>query len=298
MKEERKGELYIFSEAVIWSFFPIVTTLTFAGVSPLVSLSSATFLSTFFFIGVMLYKGTWHELKNWTAWRYGLFIALFTGIGFYALYYIGLSHTSSGNASLIVLFEILTSYVIFNFVRKEPFPTEHMLGAFFMVVGALILVGRGYSGFAAGDLFILAATLFAPFGNVFQQKARTIVSSETVMFLRSALSSAVLIALALFLGESFSLTGALSVWPVLLINGILIFGLSKLFWIEGIHRISVTKAILLQSMSPIFTILLAWALLSEAPTVWQLSALLPFILGAVLLTGHFRLKKLPSPFHL
>jgi drug/metabolite transporter (DMT)-like permease len=51
-------------------------------------------------------------------------------------------------------------------------------------------------------------------------------------------------------------------------------------------------------MSPIFTILLAWALLSEAPTVWQLSALLPFILGAVLLTGHFRLKKLPSPFHL
>jgi len=296
MKEERKGELFILSEAVLWALFPVLTVLSFAGTSPLVSLWWATFLAAFFFMAVMLYRGTWRELMNPVLWRYGVIISLCIGVGFYGLYYIGLSYTSPGNAALIALFEILTSYLLFNFIRKEQFPLEHKIGAVFMLAGAFIVLGKGYSGFALGDFLILAATFFAPVGNMYQQKARDIASSETVMFLRSAITSVILLNLVLVIGLDISVSGGEEIWPVLLVNGILIFGLSKMLWIEGIHRISVTKAILLQSTTPLLTLLFAWLLLAQGPTLWQVLSFVPFLIGILLLTGNFRIRGLPRPF--
>jgi drug/metabolite transporter (DMT)-like permease len=67
-------------------------------------------------------------------------------------------------------------------------------------------------------------------------------------------------------------------------SGIVIFGLSKVFWLEGIFRISVTKAISLSSISPVLTICFAYFLLSEVPTLTQIVALVPAIFGIYLLT--------------
>jgi drug/metabolite transporter (DMT)-like permease len=181
-------------------------------------------------------------------------------------------------------------------LRKEPFPLEHKIGAGCMVLGAVIILGKSYGGFVFGDLFILAATFFAPFGNMFSQKCREIASSETILFLRSFFSGCALLGIAVILGEHTVMDKAFSVLPVLLLNGVVIFGVSKLFWLEGIHRMPVTKAIIMQSMTPLLTLLFAWFLLSQAPTVWQLSSVVPLLLGVILLTGQFRIKKIRNPF--
>lgn len=297
MKEERKGELYIISEALLWSLFPVITFMTFAGLTPVLSLALTTILASVFFAVMMLVKGSWRELKNPLVWRYGILVAFLIGVCFYGLYYVGLKFTTPGNAGLVALFEVLTSYFLFNVLRKEPFPLEHKLGAFFMVLGALIILGKNYGGFVVGDFLILAATFFAPLGNMFAQKCRSIASSETILFLRSFFSGFALLALAIILGESVSIREMYAVLPALLVNGIFIFGISKLFWLEGIHRISVTKAIILQSMTPLLTLLFAGLLLSQAPTVWQLSSVVPLLLGVVLLTGNFRLKNTLNPLN-
>ena len=44
----------------------------------------------------------------------------------------------------------------------------------------------------------------------------------------------------------------------LVINGVLLLGVSKILWIEGIHRINVTKANALNSLGPLLTLLFAW----------------------------------------
>lgn len=295
MKEERKGELYILAEAVLWSLFPVVTVLSFSGFAPVVSLLWTTGLAALFFVIVMLYRGTWKELGSVELWKHAAMITLFIGVGFYGLYFWGLQYTSAGNAAIIALFEVLTAYVFFNIIRREPFPLEHRLGALFMLLGGVIVLGRGFSGVAFGDLILLAAMFLGPVGNFFQQKAREIASSETIMFLRSALSLPAFFVFAIFTGADLSVGNAFDIWPVLLVNGILIFGLSKLFWIEGIHRMTVTKAILLQSVTPFLTLLFAWWLLSEPPTLWQVLSLAPFMIGIVLLTGHFRLHTRPEP---
>ena len=298
MTEERKGELFILGETVLWSLFPIITVLTFAGIMPLVSLAWTTGISTFFFLAVMLAKGTWREVMNVRAWKYAALITLFIGVGFYGLFYLGLQYTTPGNAAILALCESLTTYLFFNLLRGEKFPVEHIIGACFMLFGAFIVVGKDFTSLALGDFLILAAMCVSPFGNMYQKKCREIVSSETVMFLRSLLSTFAIGALVLLFGQSLSLAGSEAVWPFLILNGIVIFGLSKLFWIEGIHRISVTKAILLQSITPLSTLFFAWLLLSQAPTVWQISSLIPFILGVILLTANFRVTRLRNPFEL
>lgn len=298
MTEERKGEIFILGETVLWSLFPIITVLTFAGVMPLVSLAWTTGISTFFFLAVMFAKGTWRQVMNATALKYAAFITLFIGVGFYGLFYLGLQYTTPGNAAILALCESLTTYIFFNLLRGEKFPVEHIIGAGFMLLGAFIVVGKDFTSLALGDLLILAAMFVSPLGNLYQKKCREIVSSETVMFLRSLMSTFAIGALVILFGHSLSLAGSEAVWPMLLLNGLVIFGLSKLFWIEGIHRISITKAILLQCVTPMFTLLFAWLFLSQTPTIWQITSLIPFILGVVLLTANFRVTTFRNPFAL
>jgi len=287
--EERKGELFIFSEAVLWSFFPIVTVLTYSALPSLASLAWSTLFAAMSFGALVLYRKTWRELLNPILWRYIFFIVLFLGVLFYYFFFTGLSKTTAGNAGIIALFEIFTSFLFFHVLRDETISRDHKLGALLMVVGAIIVLAPNFSSIKTGDFFILAATFCAPWGNLFQQRARKIASSESILFLRSILSVPILFVLAAALGASAPLDSVKSSLPFLIINGAVLLGFSKILWIEGIHRISVTKANALNSITPLLTLLLAWPILHEIPSAWQLFSLIPLLVGTLLLTNQIKI---------
>ena len=288
MSEERKGEAYIFLGGLLWASFPIITILSYRSISSSAALVWSTFFAAIFFAAVMAYKRRWAELRNARIWKLGLLIALFTGVLYYSLMFLGLEFTSPGNVAIIALFEVFSSFLIFNVYKKEAFLGEHILGAVLMVIGAGIVLVRDFSGINIGDFFVLIAACVAPVGNIFQQRARAIASSETVMFVRSVLSVPALAVLAYTLGTHTSFEDLRASLPFLLINGVLLLGLSKIFWVEAIHRISVTKAVALSSLNPFLTIVIAWIVLSQVPNVWQLVSLIPLTLGVLLLTGHMK----------
>ncbi len=62
--KERQGELFIVTEAILWSLFPVVTVLSYISVSPIVSLAWSTLFAALFFVCVVLLKHSWHELKK------------------------------------------------------------------------------------------------------------------------------------------------------------------------------------------------------------------------------------------
>jgi drug/metabolite transporter (DMT)-like permease len=288
MSEQRKGEWLIFFGGLLWAFFPVITVLTYRSIGSATSLLWSDIFATVFFAAFMLYRWKWGELRNTLLWKYGLLIAFFIGVVYYSLIFIGLEFTSPGNVAIIALIEVFTSYLVFNVYRREPISTEHILGAILMVVGAGIVLVRDFAGLNIGDFFVLAAVCFAPMGNVFQQKARCIASSESIMFVRSLLAIPALAALAYFLGAHASFVDFRASLPFLLVNGVLLLGLSKLFWIEAIHRISVTKGVALSSIIPFLTLLIAWVVLSQVPNVWQLVSLVPLTIGVLLLTDNLK----------
>lgn len=298
LTNSRTGELLILSQTFVWGALPIVTTIMYATLPNLIALAWSIFFAILFFLGVVIYRKTWRELKSLQLWKYCLAIAFFNGVLYYSFYFIGLSKTLPGNAGIIGLFEIFTSYAFFHMIRKEHITKEHILGAALMIAGVLIVLWPRFSGFNSGDLFILAACVFAPGGNFYMQKARKIATSENIMLARSIFTFPIVLVIAAFMGQATNFTDLKNSLLFLVLNGVIIFGLSKIFWVEGIHRIAVTKALALGSISALFTLLFAWIFLSQHPTIWQLSALLPMILGVCFLTDQLRFNRSKAASHI
>ena len=284
MNEERKGEAAILSQTVLWGFFPVIATLSFLSLNPVVSLALTTALSTIFFGFMMTYRGLWKELGNWKVWVELFYIAFFIGVVYYGFYYLGLKYTTPGNASLLALSETLFSYLYFTLWHKENFSGKHVVGSLLMLLGAALVLFPHATGFNKGDLLIFLSTLFPPIGNYFQQKIRKKVHSETLMFGRSLLSLPFLVVFSLVLARDTSWSSIRASAWFLVLNGVVFFGVAKILWLEGIHRISVTKANALSAVGPLFTLIFAFIILKQTPTIWQLAAFIPFSAGLFLLT--------------
>ena len=289
LTEKQKGEVYIFFTNVLWAFFPVFVVLSYAAMPAFSSLAWSTLFATIFFGCLVVYKNRWYEFADPLLWKYTLLGTFFIGILYYGFYYAGLEYTTPGNVAIIALFEVFTTFLFFNVLRGEHISAPHKIGATLMILGALIVLAPNFAGLNVGDILILVATFCTPAGNLFQQKARRIASSETVLFLRSGVSAIFFFPLAYAFGEQVSFADIKVAMPFLLINGFLLFGLSKILFLESIHRISVTKAIALGSAAPALTLLVAWVFLEQVPNVWQLTSLVPLIAGVLLLTDQLKL---------
>lgn len=290
ISKEKQGELFIFGEAILWSLFPVLTILSYSKVAPMVSLGGSAAFAALFFGIILSVKKSWKEFKNPQGLRDAFLTMLISGISYYVFYFFGLVYTTAGNASIIALTGIFFNYVFFQLLRKEPFTFLHLLGSILMIIGALIVLFPKMGEFRGGELLILLAASIVPIGNFFQRRARTKISSESIMFVRSIGTAVVILPLALILNNDFhydDLSGTLWFFAI---NGVFLLGLSRILWIEGIHRISITKASALESTAPLFTLFFAWILLNNKPTMWQVFAFVPMFLG-ILLLGTVRKKK-------
>jgi len=279
----RSGELFILGESLLWSLFPIFTILTITSLTPLYAASITTFVAAVFFAVVVSFQRNWGQLLIIKAWKYILGSTALIGILFYALVYIGISFTSAGNASIALLMEVFFSFVILHFWKKERATIRNIFGAFFMVLGAIIVFLPSTGAFRVGDIILILAAIIPPIGNYFQQKARQLVSSSVLLFVRSLISSLFLFGIAINISDLPTLPMLISVLPYILISGILFLGLSKIFWIEAIHRIPITKAISIANITPVFTLLFAYLILGDAPLLFQMIGIVPMIIGAQLL---------------
>ena len=288
LSHERKGEVSIFLSALLWGLTPVVIILSYSSLSPLTSLYLSTLLATMFFAIVLWAKGKFSEVKDAEAFEDIVKATLINGIFYFVLYFFGLKYTSAGNISIIALTETFFSYIFFNIWKKEYISLNHIIGCVLMLLGALIVLLPNFYRFQWGDILILIAALIAPFGNFFQRRARRRVGSETIMFVRSGLTALVIFIVALLVGEGISLPAITkSVW-YLLISGLVMFGFTKILWLEGIHRISVTKSNALSAVSPLFTLIFAWLILNQFPTLWQMLSILPMFVGMFLLSRNGR----------
>ncbi|MBI3618631.1 DMT family transporter [Candidatus Peregrinibacteria bacterium] len=285
LTKTRAGELFVLTEAFLWSLFPVITILTFSAMGPLFSAGISTILSSFFFAGLLTLRGTWSQLRRKTAWKDVLLASLLIGVVLYGLFFVGLRATTAGNASIMALMEVFFSFLILGIiVGHEALDGRHLVGALCMVGGALLILLPKSFGWHSGDLLIVLAIAFGPIGNLHAQRARKIVSAECIMFVRSTISGCSLLLLALLLEPWPSVAGISSSIEFLLINGFVMMGFEKILWQEAIHRIPITKAISLASIAPLFTLVFARLFLHERIMAYQIAAFVPIFVGVVLLT--------------
>jgi drug/metabolite transporter (DMT)-like permease len=280
---EQQGETYIILGAILWSLFPVVTLLTYRSLGPLSSLAWTTLVSAIFFFCVSSLKKSWKSVFRKDILLPLALVTLLLSIIFYPLFFFGLQHTSAGNAAIVATLEILFTYLFFNVWKKEFFSLTHIVGALLIGLSGVIILSPQFETVRQGDLLILLAVMTAPFGNFYQKRLRETLPAEQILFYRTLIACPVLFLLAYWFEGSLHYPAPLG-WLLILGSGICIFGLSKIFWIEGIFRISVTKAIALSSISPVLTLIFAFLILGDYPTLTQISAVIPAVMGVYFLT--------------
>lgn len=284
LSTQRQGELYLIAGILLWSVFPIFAQLSYSTVSPFTSLAVSSLFASLFFGVILTIRHRWHELFNAKALIYSLYSTFFVGILYYLLYFLSLRYSSAGNVSILALSEAFFSFLLFHVWKKEYIPKPHIYGAALILLGAIIVLIPSMTTFHIGDVLILTGAAIVPFGNFFVQKARRMVSTEAIMFVRGIVGSLVIFLLSLLLHAASPLSQVAHSLPFLVANGVFILGLSTMLWVEGIHRIPVTKANALGSLGPLITLLFVWIIFKTSPTSWQLISFIPMFIGVVLIS--------------
>lgn len=290
MTELKKGNIFSVSQMVIGSLYTIFTVLGLKGLPSTVSFFWVNVFAAAFFLVIVLARGKARELINKKALYYVLGVVIFIMIFLYGLQFYALTKTIPANASIVCLFEIVPSFIFFQILKKEHFKKRHILGVIFAISGALIVLLPKAGNVNAGDLIILVSLMFAPLGNWCQQQARKLISSESILFLRHLIAIPFLFLITIFLKTPISDYNIYPSLGWLLLNAVVIFGISKILWVEAIHRITVTRVLSVNALAPIFTMIFAFFILNQFPTTNQLLSL-PFLVCAVFLLTNLKFKK-------
>lgn len=283
--ETRKGEFFVILSIVPWALFPVLAKILVSSIPPIFATAVSMLLASFFFGFILIWNQGWQKWQQITVWKEIFLSTVLIGIISHAMGFWAMQYTTAGNAAILGLSQVLFTFLFFGIWHQEQHLREHIWGSVCMVLGAfLVLFKNTFSAINIGDIAIIFTGMIGPVGNFFQQKVVKAIGAHFHLFIRSFISS-----IALFI-LSWKFEGAVSLdlleehWWIFLLNGILAFGLSKFLFLEAFRFISVSKAVALGSGAPIVTLLYAYIILGEVPTLWQICGLFPIIIGIFFLT--------------
>ena len=283
MTKEREGEILMVGLAILESWFPIFSIVSMSYIGALHTYTYSLFIALVFFIMIMLKRDKFKELKNKEAYK-DLLLTSFWITSLFALIFIGMRYTTAGNMAVIIFLQLLFSYLYFNVFGKEKMHTLHVWGALIMGIGALIILIPDELTFNKGDLLILVAAAIAPFANLYQKRAREFCSSETILGFRTFMGLPFIALMAWAFEPAVHYDAVVSALPSLLFIGILIYVVSKIMWIEALHRTSITKLSAMLGLVPMMTLIFAYFYLNEVPEIRQVLGIIPVLAGGYLIT--------------
>jgi drug/metabolite transporter (DMT)-like permease len=283
MTKEREGEILMVGLAILESWFPIFSIVSMSYIGALHTYTYSLLIALAFFIIIMFKRDKFKELKNKEAYK-DLLLTSFWITSLFALVFIGMRYTTAGNMAVIIFLQLLFSYLYFNVFGKEKMHSLHVWGAFIMGIGALIILIPDELTFNKGDLLILVAAAIAPLANLYQKRAREFCSSETILGFRTLVGLPFIALMAWAFEPAVRYDAFVSALPSLLFIGILIYVVSKIMWIEALHRTSITKLSAMMGLVPMMTLIFAYFYLNEVPELRQVLGIIPVLVGGYLLT--------------
>lgn len=281
--EERKGEIYMILVSVLEALFPIFSLFSIVLVGAIYSYLFSIIIAGIIFSTLVIYKKTFYEIKNPEARKDLLLTAFFINTLF-VLVFLGLQYTTAGNMAVIIFLQVLFAYLYFNVIGKEALSKMHTIGAVIMGIGAIDILLPESMELNKGDLIILLASALAPFANLYQKRARKFASAYSILAFRNVIAIPFIFIIAYMSETMPSIDNIVLASPYLLGIGVLVLGVSKVLYIEALHRIAITKISALLALIPLFTIVFAYLILDEVPSFRQLLGIIPIIIGGYLIT--------------
>lgn len=280
--EERLGELFIVLQAVLWGLFPVLATksnlpaLYMAGICNILSV---------LILGPLAFTKPikWDKVNRGTLANL-LITTVVLGFGFTALVFMANQNSDPVTISILLLGEVPATFLILALTGHEKLSFRQMFGGLLVVFSSILVILKGNFVSASSDVLVILAVISAPLANHYGKVLGRTLTSPQILAFRNFFGGIMLFGLSLLLEPSPSKSEIISALPYLLPNAILVFGVSKVLWLEGIFRIPIGKAISLGSIFPVVTMIGAYLMIGSEPDLRQIFAIFPGLIGVYLVT--------------
>jgi drug/metabolite transporter (DMT)-like permease len=285
LADQRSGERFAFGLTIIEAWFPVLAVLAVSSLGGLHTYFYSLIIAVCILFIIHFVKRKRFIKKDLNA-LFPLFLTSLLTTAMFAFIFIGLQYTSANNMAILMFMQVFFSYVYFYKNKTESLTLQQSLGAFLMLIGAMIVLFPEKIQLGLGDALIIFAAMIAPIANYWQKRSRSFVPSETILLVRSLFAIPVLFILAKWMEPDVSWKMIQEQWFWLFMIGSLVFVVAKLWWIEAIYLLSITKVSAIFAFSPMMTLALSYWILDDMPTIHQIIGVFPIIMGSVLITRH------------
>ncbi len=295
-EQEKIGEILLLFDVIIFSLFPILINYTSKLIPPILFAGLSNVLAGLTMFIYSLATGKFKEFQNRKALKYSLMVTVFIIIIPSIFIYPGTKLTSGVNTTIFFQVETFAALFFCALFLKEKITKIKLIGATLISLGAVVVLYNGDFSLNVGDLLIIIGTVIYPIGNIFAKKGLNEVSPQIIICIRSAVGGVALILISLIFEKTFGhISGNINkVLPYILINGIIIMGLSKILWYEGLKRMEISKATALTMSYPALSLIFGYFLLKEVPSPYQFSGLILVIAGVITITRFSRKRQNPD----
>ena len=256
LSEEGKGSVYVVVSAALWGMFPILAHEWAKEIPPLFF---GGILSIFAALGVsvvMFARKESHELLRRDAYFSLFMVSICIVVIPNILFFIGAARTSSINASVLMLSEMIFTLMSTPFFGEKNTTEKYIGGLGIMAGAAMVLYSGGAIQFNQGDLFIILSTVSYPIGNFYSKRSLYLVSPTVVIAARYLVGGAILMAMSVAIEPIGDFMPLLSkYWVMLALVGAVLLPLCKITFYEGMKRLDISKSISLVMTYPFFSLL-------------------------------------------
>lgn len=255
-KQELIGTIFILLAAITWGAYPVVANEAVKIIPPLFFVGWSIFIASLFLLIYLAQQNKLNELKNKKVYFNLLMVTVCVVVIPQILFFIGVTKTSAVNASVLLLSELIFVLIFTPFIGEKNTLYKY-LGAFGILIGSFFIMYKGGLNLNAGDILIFFSTITYPVGNFFAKKSLNEVSPATVLFVRFLLGGIFIILFSFYFEKSFQFLNPLvDHWKIFLLNGLVIFALSKMFFYEAMKRLDISKCVSLGLTFPLFSVLI------------------------------------------
>ncbi len=199
----------------------------------------------------------------------------------------------------VLMFSYPAIVVLFTAVQKRQWPQGAVFAAMLLTYVGIFLSVGGLDGHAVranalgAALVILAAITYAVYFMIGERYTREIGSTRFTLFAMSA--AAVALVVHYLVRHGVQALGAIppAGWLMLAVLGVFVMFVPALMQAEGVRRVGAQRGALVSTAGPPTTILLAWLLLGERMSAWQLTGV-ALIVGGILVLDLARTRKPPA----
>jgi drug/metabolite transporter (DMT)-like permease len=277
--EETVGVILVLVSILFYGLEPIISKYTVNTVNPIFTATISIVFASVIPLLILVNKGMVGELIKRENILYLFFISFFGSVIALILFLVGVGMTSGISASLLLQIEPIYSVLLGFFILREAISKRQLYAMFLIIIGVGVIFYNGKLQINYGDILILATPLFYQISHLIVKKVMKRIEEDVIIAGRFLYAAPIFIILSTLAGANqFEVLLKPLYFSSLLFLGVS-WALGYILWIKAIRRINLSKATVIVAPYPILSLAFAWIILSEVPSIYQISGLVLVIIG-------------------